>query len=198
MKNSKNNKGGKTNGFVTKSAVRNMIQSQVEQKRIVQVSTGTVTTAGTLIYYSSIAQGDDKDARAGDKILIKSCNWTFAYSDTLTGVARIMLLQDTSNLGAAPAVTDVLSSATVQAHLNPLYHIQNRFKVLADETFTTSVAGEQYINRKGSCKIRAPIYFSGTGSSAASGGKNAVYLLIIGGQAVGGYVVNIDMSYTDA
>jgi len=188
----------KKSKYVTKSDVRNMLESQLEKKRIVQTSSGTVATAGTIIYYSAIAQGDALNERAGMKILVKELSWTFAYSDNVTGVARFLLVQDTSNTGVAPTVTEILSSATVQAHLNPTYHLQNRYKVLVDKTMTTSVAGEQYHNKLGRAVVKLPVFYNGTTTASSSGGKNSLYLLIIGGQATGAYVVNIDIAYTDA
>lgn len=189
---------GPSTGFVTKQAVRDMIQAQIEQKRIVQTSSGTVATTGAIIYYSAIGQGDALNTRSGDKVLVKQLLWSFAYSDTATGTARIMLVQDTSNSGTAPGVTEILSSATVQAHLNPVYHLQNRFKVLVDKVFETSAAGVQYINDRGSVKVRLPVYYNGTGTASTDGGKNSIFVLVIGGQNTGAYVINVDIGFTDA
>lgn len=183
---------------LTKAQVKSMIQARLETKRIVQTSAGTGSTSGAIIYYSAIAQGDALNQRSGDKVLIKELNWTFAYSDSVTGTSRMMLVQDLLNVGAAPAVTDILSSATVQAHLSPANHLQNRFKVLVDETFETSVAGIQYINKRGSVKVKHPVYYNGTGTASTDGGRGSLYFLIVNGQATGGYVINVDTGYTDA
>lgn len=175
-----------------------ILESRMEHKRIVQASNGTVATAGALIYYAAISQDDTISGRTGDKINPTELLWTFGYSDTATGIARMIIFQDTSNTGAAPSVTDVLSSATPQAHLNTVYNLQKRFRVLVDRTITTSAAGEQYVNLRGRVTKLSPIYFNGTGATSASGGKNALYVLIIGGQATGGYAINLDLAYTDA
>lgn len=190
--------GKKSSQYVTRKAVKDMISAKLEMKRIVGVTNATVSTAGVLIYKSSMAQGDDFDSRAGDKVYVHDMDYTFSFSDTVTSVARILIFKDTSNTGASPSVTEVLSSATVQAHLNPVYDIQGRYKVYVDRIVDVSVAGRQYVTVRGNLKIRSPVFFNGTGSTSTSGGKNALYALVIGGQATGAYALNTSMRFTDA
>lgn len=183
---------------MTKKAVRDMLEAQVERKMSIGTLNSTATTAGFLTYFSSIGQDDTLSGRTGDKIRLKQVDWTFSYSDTVLSVCRFILLVDRLNQGAAPAVTDILSSATVQAHLQPVNRLQNRFKILADVILDVAPGARQYLTRKGTIKLDIPTYFNGTSAALASAGKNAMFLLCVGGQATGGIAVNVAQTYTDA
>ncbi len=174
-----------------------MIDSRAEMKRIVGTSSGTGSASGALIYKSAIAQGDSYDARTGDKIRVHSIEWTVAFTDTANNLFRVLLVEDTSNTGAAPAVTDILSSANIFAHMNPIYEIQNRFRVLLDIKLSTSAAGEQYRIRSGLLKPKHFVYFNGTDATAASGGKNAIYALVIAKSNTGTYDLTTNTRFTD-
>jgi len=189
---------GKRDNFVTKQAVRSMIESQLEKKIIVGTSNLTASVAGSVVYYSTIAQDDTINGRTGDKINLKQVDWTFSYSDTVLSVCRVMLFMDSQNQGATPAVTDVLTSATVQAHLNTFNRLQNRFKVLADVVLDVAPGSRQYVTRRGTVKVNMPTFFTGTTSGVASAGRNALFLLIVGAQASGGVAINVAQVYTDA
>lgn len=185
------------NRAVIKKMVADMIESRAEMKRIVGTSSGTASATGAIIYKSAIAQGDSFDNRTGDKIRVHSIEWTAAFTDTANNLFRFVLVEDTSNIGAAPAVTDILSSANIFAHMNPIYEIQHRFRVLLDIKVSTSAAGEQYKIRSGLLKPKHPVYFNGTDSTASSGGKNAIYALVIGKSSTGTYDFTTSTRFTD-
>jgi hypothetical protein len=189
------NKRGRHNTI--KKMVSDMIESRAELKRIVGTTTAAGTTAGAIIYKSAIAQGDGYTDRTGDKIRVHSIEWTAAYVDTANNLFRVLLVEDTSNIGAAPAVTDILSSASVFAHMNPIYEIQHRFRVLLDVILPTSATGEQYPVRRGLIKTTFPNYFNGTANDAASGGKNGLYAVVIANAATGTYNFSTSIRFTD-
>ncbi len=174
-----------------------MIESRAELKRIVGTSSGTGAAAGAIIYKTAIAQGDSFSDRTGDKIRVHSIEWTAAFTDTASNLFRVLLVEDTSNTGAAPAVTDILSSANIFAHMNPIYEIQNRFRVLLDIKLSTSAAGEQYRIRTGTLKPRHFVYYNGTDATASSGGKNAIYALVIAKNSSGTYDLTTNIRFTD-
>ncbi len=186
-----------SNRVAIKKMVADMIESRAEMKRIVGTSSGTASATGAIIYKSAIAQGDSFDGRTGDKIRVHSIEWTAAFTDTANNLFRFLLVEDTSNIGAAPAVTDILSSANIFAHMNPIYEIQHRFRVLLDIKMSTSAAGEQYKIRSGLIKPKHPVYFNGTDNTAASGGKNAIYALVIGKSSTGTYDFTTSTRFTD-
>jgi hypothetical protein len=180
-----------------KKMVSDMIESRAELKRVVGTTSATGSTGGVLIYKSAIAQDDTYQGRTGDRIRVHSIEWTAAYTDTANNLARFLLVEDTSNVGAAPVVTDVLSSATVFAHMNPIYEIQHRFRVLLDVVLATSAAGQQYVIQRGILRSKFPVYFNGTDATTTSGGKNAVYALVIANASTGTYNFTTSIRYTD-
>lgn len=183
--------------YVTKAAVRDMIESRAEIKRVVGTTSGTTSTSGAIIYKSSFSQGDDYSGRTGDKIRIQRIEWTVASKDTNTTLTRFILVSDTSNAGVAPAVTDILSSASTFAHMNPIYEIAKRFIVLVDIVLSVSSSGNQYPVRRGVVERKFPVYFNNTGSASTDGGKNALYALVIGENATATYVITTNVWYTD-
>lgn len=163
---------GKSNSqYVTKKAVRDMFEAQVERKIQIGTLNTTASIAGFMTYFSSIAQDDTISGRTGDKIILKEVDWTFSYSDTVLSVCRFMLVLDRFNQGVAPTVTDVLSSATVQAHLQAVNRLQNRFKVLADVTLDIAPGSRQYITKRGTVKLNVPTFFNGTTAAVALLGR---------------------------
>jgi hypothetical protein len=190
-------KGNKSSANATKKMVADMIEARAEMKRNVGTTSGTASATGAVIYKSAFAQGDTYETRTGDKIRVHSIEWTAAFVDTANNLFRVVLVEDTSNIGAAPAVTDILSSASVFAHMNPIYEIQHRFRVLLDVVLTTSAAGKQYDIKRGTLKPKHPVYFNGVDASSTSGGKNALYAVVIGAASTGTYNFTTNTRFTD-
>lgn len=180
-----------------KKMVADMIESRAELKRIVGTTSATASATGAVVYKTAIAQGDSYDGRTGDKIRVHSVEWTAAFTDTANNLCRFVLVEDTSNTGAAPAVTDVLSGANVFAHMNPIYEIQHRFRVLLDVVLATSAAGEQYVIRRGTLKPKHFVYYNGTDATSSAGGKNAIYAVVISAASTGTYNLTTNIRFTD-
>jgi hypothetical protein len=195
MKNNKLIKRNKKTGI--KKMVSDMIESRAELKRVIGTTSATASATGVLIYKSSIGQGDTYDARTGDKVRLHSIEWTAAFTDTANNLCRFLLVEDTSNTGSNPAVTDILSSASIFAHMNAIYEIQHRFRVLLDIVLPTSAAGQQYVIRRGTIKTHYPIYFNGTDATSTSAGKNAVFALVISAAGTGTYNLTTNVRFTD-
>jgi hypothetical protein len=196
MKNIKNQKQVNNKGTI-KKMVSDMIESRAEMKRQVSTTSGTGAAAGALIYKTPISQGDTYQQRTGDKIRVHVIEWTAAFVDTTNNLFRVLLIEDTSNIGAAPLVTDILSSANIFAHMNPIYELQHRFRVLLDVVLKTSAAGEQYPIRRGVIKPKHPVYFNNTDDTPASGGKNAIYAVVIAKNSTGTYDFTTNIRFTD-
>jgi hypothetical protein len=180
-----------------KRMVSNMIEARAELKRTVATTSTTASATGATIYKSSIAQGDTYDTRTGDKIRLHSIEWTAAFTDTANNLCRFVVVADTSNTGAAPAVSDILSGTNVFAHMNAIYEIQHRFRVLLDVVVSTSAAGQQYTIRRGTIKAKFPIYFNGTDATTTSGGKSALYAVVISAASTGTYTLTTNIRFTD-
>lgn len=113
------------------------IQRNVELK-YVDVSTNTALASNaTLVLLNGLAQGDTDETRTGNMIQATSINirgWVQRTGTTSTSCPfRLLLFWDQQPNGAAPAVTDVLTTN----HVYGLYNRDNqkRFKILYDKVF---------------------------------------------------------------
>lgn len=193
----KNNNKNKSTKVAIRKMVADMIDSRAEIKRVVGTTSATAAATGAVIYKSSFAQGDAYDQRTGDKIKLYNIEWTAAFTDTASNLCRFVLVSDTSYSGTTPTVTEVLSSASVFAHMNPIYEIQHRFRVLLDVVLETSAAGEQYPIKRGVLSVKTPVYYNGTDAASTSGGKNALFAVVISAASTGTYNFTTNTRFTD-
>jgi len=103
-----------------------------------------VGTAGSVTLLSGITQGDGVSSRDGQSVKLKGgairLVSTMHASATRTQT-RVLIVVDTRNQGSSPAVTDVLTAATVQSQLN-LAAQPGRFVVLYDRVFSQISVGD--------------------------------------------------------
>lgn len=111
-------------------------------------------TSGTITaIVRGMAQGDTNNTMDGNSILLKSVNLRFSVimnaSATCTRL-RFLLLKDTRPNSALPAITDILSSSSIQAFMNIDDQLK-RFRVLADKKITVNTQNPEkqfFISRK--------------------------------------------------
>lgn len=158
----------------------------------------TIPNTGTIVPFTSIAQGDNYNNRQGNSILAKYLfgrmefvkhalsNYTFI---------RMIFFRDTQQLGDTdPGVSDVLSTANT---LSPLNQFQKgRFSIMKDKTIRLD-ANKTTSNMK--IKIKLPFHIKYNGTSGADIQKNGIYLLIIGSEPtnVPLYSYNLRLSFYD-
>lgn len=108
----------------------------------------------------------------------------------------MIVFYDAQSNGTSPTVTDVLSTASVCAHLNLAN--RDRFKILLDRQWAqggiSTTATQTYAQSPGPQEfkeyIRLPkayqnVVFSGTGATAGSIATGGLWILIIGYQTTG-------------
>lgn len=198
--------GRVTKGVVSR-AVRDVLSSRVEHKRITATNAyADFATAGAVASpLQAIGQGDDINGRSGDTILVEQMMIRAVFKNnpgSYAGVVvRFMVVSDTLNQGTAPAVTDILASADVNSGYNQTARQQNRFKILHD--FRTSLVGQtntQVVTHDRFLSLNRKVFYSAA-SGASSHGRNAIFVLFISDSAsanVVQYKWSHDTQYTDS
>lgn len=174
-------------GKMVQSVKKLIKRSNAEQHIMNNESDITLAQAGTITYLSTIAEGDNNEHRTGAKITPDELSIRIILNTgATTQTCRYIVFQDTQCYGAAPAVGDVLHGAVVNSQYNVPNMISKRFRILYDKIFTG-------VNTDGS-SLRAivikkrkmnAIQFTGTGLTAASAGRGALFLLRLTNVAAG-------------
>lgn len=132
----------------------------------------------------------DIDERIGRQVRAMSLKWRATSSVVAsTGVDqthRILILVDHQPNGVAPSVTDVLTSASTLAQLNPANRL--RFKILLDKTIYLNASGEAASGRtwQASPSLGFEVLFnSGVAGTVADIATNSLYCLYLGDIAAG-------------
>lgn len=163
----------------TALAVKKLLN--VEYKHYDQAGTAAPPTAGQVILFDNgMLQGDSTTQREGNSILVKSLQFKGRFISTVNAQqVRVLMVQDTDNQGAAPAVTDILSAADPNAFYNVIDY-PGRFRILGDKTVNLSGAvgpsiREINMYHKGGFHIK----YNGATGAVTDRRKNAVYILWI-------------------
>jgi hypothetical protein len=183
---------------VTRQQVKQMIVGRLEDKIASASSTGVVGTAGSVVYLSSIAQGDSLGDRAGNAIRPSLLDIRFSYIDVASGFARVIVFQDSENVGTIPTVAQVLTSASWNAVPDPTQIAMRRYKFLYDHTFPLSAVGDLTGFEHRKIKMKGPIHFVSSGGTSTSGGRNALFLLVIASTVTASVDIKSNLHYIDA
>lgn len=142
--------------------------------------------SGGIQFLTNIAQGDTSLTREGlvIKLLSIQCKGYCEANASQTGpvIVRMLLVKDRYNLGANPAVTDILESASVIAFKE--HDEKRRFQILWDKAFPISVNDtsiERATTLKYYKKFKKPqrVDYRSTGSVVANAGSCNMFLLMI-------------------
>lgn len=133
----------------TKQYVKNMLNKVQEIKYYDEADTIAISTTGSVVCVSDMAQGDTDITRDGDKIILKSMQLrgTMAYAAAdVNNLIRIIVFQwfpvDTA---ADPSAAAILQQTGTFGIVSPYNHDQrNQFHILADRTFLLNSASYPY------------------------------------------------------
>lgn len=185
------------------------------EKKVIDVDPGNlnVSTTGTVTLINGVATGTDFTDRIGRKIVMRSVyvRGLLRPEDTTVSdqCARVMLVYDMQSNGAAPAITDILKSASSLAQLN--MNNRDRFRVLMDKTFamaglqdtaTQAFAGSpttHVMKKYKRCNLE--VLYNGTTNAIGSIATGALFLVTIGSVAAGSastFTVSTRVRFDDA
>jgi len=177
---------------------------------------GTSLVTGSVLLLNGIAQGTDYNQRIGRKCQLKSLfiRFTVNVNPGALGllapqgdVVRLLIVYDCQSNGAAPAITDVLSTVNYDSPMN--LNNRDRFKILYDKfatmyaytysSGTTIVAGnakpvflQKYI------KLGMEEIFGGTAASIGSIQTGSIYFLTISQNEITQVNLYSRVRYTDS
>lgn len=182
--------------------IHKAILKRAEKKNYInQQLSNVVSTAGAVINLSNnIIQGDNYNNRSGNTIRLYHQKLIIESSAVInSSTNRYILVRDMENNGVTPAVTDILDAASYIAGYSSLETVQqNRFTILKDWVTNNNINGEQRTSLVYATSQPSNVYYNGTTAVAASNGKGAVFLLVIGSGSTALYDFSWQGFYTDS
>lgn len=161
--------------------LKGLVNSEMLKYDISTTSTA-VNSSGTIIPLSGIAQGDGDSARTGNSILIRKMLLRMQFYQNAAAANttfKVLLFMDKQQIGdTAPAVTDVLDSASTLSPLNS--NTVGRFNVLGSWLFHTSTDRDTVVEKNFFKDLRTHIRYNGNLGTDIQ--KNGIYLLMISDQ----------------
>ena len=141
--------------------VRNISYPETKRFDVPTFSVAPNFAVPSISLVTNVAQGSDSNQRSGNHIFCKSfyLRWRLASTSVVGTTHRCLIVMDTQNNGAVPAVTDVLQTNNYLSPMN--YDTSNRFKVLRDKLFITSTGTTQDKMGKMFIKINKGIKYTG-------------------------------------
>lgn len=176
--------------------VAGIINTQLKSFDAAPFSGTSISSGGTVLCISLLSQGPANGAYLGNELhareLQTNCHAALGSAPLSGCVLRVIVFQDSSAAGAIPAVTDVLTTASVDS----FYNIINvnpekmRFKILSDERYCLGSSWQQVLccgNRRTIPTVDGQdeiLYQSPFNGSTASINKNNIFVLAISDQSV--------------
>lgn len=159
------------------------------QTRAVSYTPGT--GAGAVDAYTIVSQGTTAGTRIGNSIRLQAFNLfgdlnlpAASGSDTV----RVMVVLDTETKGAAPSVTDILTSASVLSSHN-LTNVscpgrtKNRFQVLRDRSYHLDNGAGTVTTANLPIRMKVPLrcqtFYNGNAGTVSDLLKNHIWVLVI-------------------
>jgi len=202
----------RTGGF---RGVQGPLRRAKDERKVIDVDPANYVadTTGSVTLLNGIATGTDFTDRIGRKIRMKSfyIRGVVRPIDATIGntLARLIIVYDMQTNGAAPAITDVLKSASPSSQLN--MNNRDRFRILIDKQYpigatsdvaTQSFAGSPTVHQiKKYKKLNLEVLFNGTTNAVGSIATGSIYMITIGDQVAnngGQFNVSTRIRFEDA
>jgi hypothetical protein len=193
-----------TSSTLTRQAVLSMLNARREKKYNDNAYSGTLTNSGVVSPWTEVvAQGDSSSTRDGAQIELVMLKLQYRLANTASGtyIARIIVFCDTMNEGVMPAVTDILTTATVSSNYTRDVEIVKRYHILYDQSHSLTVgATTESIIKYQKIRCRRIVSYNGTTAATGSNGKNSVWTLRItnNGSTVVSYGISQGTLYYDS
>lgn len=184
-----------------------------EQKRLTTVIAPAVSIGplGSIVNFNLIPSGADEGERVGDIITNQSLHGYLTIVKTPANVdldtfVRVVFFRDLAHNGTAPAVTEILESASYNSPFS--LTAKPRYSIISDTMmhFGTSRLGQENMptarHKKINYKLGQKVYYQGPLSNEASLEKGPVYMLLFCSPvSVPGteptFECNLQLRYTD-
>lgn len=176
-----------------------LARKALNEKKVIDVDPANYAfdTTGSVTLLNGVATGTDFTDRIGRKIVLKSMylRGILKPVDNNVGntLCRLIIVYDMQTNGAAPAITDVLKSASPSAQLN--MNNRDRFKILVDRAYalggvsdaTTQSfsSGKNVYSIKKYKKCNLETLYNGTTNAVGSIATGSIYMITIGDQVAG-------------
>lgn len=154
------------------------------------INAAVIDSTGSVNLINGIARGDDINERTGREIILKSIQINGRIRSTaatgVTQIGRVICVYDRQTNGAAPAITDVLTSNSTTSARN--LENRRRFKILMDKVFALSAAGQSGEQQEFRFyrRLRHPVTFNaGDAGTVADIASGSLYILTLGENAPG-------------
>lgn len=155
--------------------------------------------APSLTLLNGVISGDDFNNRDGRRIFMKSIFMRGSVNaqafGAAQGMSRLIVFYDKQTNGAAPAILDVLVTATVASQLN--LNNRSRFQILADQTFFFSNTGEAIREVEVFRNLNLDAQYSGVTASVASIATGSIYMLMLADFSTVDYKVSERIRFLD-
>jgi hypothetical protein len=169
-------------------SIKRLVNTEIKCSELTASGTA-ITNSGVIKQLTALAQGDTSITRDGDSLRILKSTLRMVLvknaSATQTNV-RIIVVRDRMNQGAAPAVTDILNTASPYFGIAIEQKNRDRFTFLYDKLFcinqlvaSTTMAVQDVFH------VNNPkhVHYSGVDATDASAGPGSVWLLAIANEA---------------
>jgi len=203
-------------GHLSKRTVKQMIHGELLAKSEIKyqatlTSAATGSTNGTILTITQqVIQGDTNSQRTGNQLSLQGIDVKFSAvipAALVAEVTRIIIFQDTQNVGSVPANTDVLIAQNYISFYNISEQYQGkRFKIIDDVSFPQVVGGNNQIisfdRSYGLRRLNKQVTYQGVTNASTSNGRNAVFAYILFSNTGGGvtpptYDFNSLVRFTD-
>lgn len=162
--------------------LRTLVNSEVH--KLDTTLNSDIDSSGYVTHLSGIAQGDAINNRTGNAILAKYLSTRFSlfvHTSATYSLCRVIFFIDQQQIAdTAPAVTDVLTSASTVAHYNA--NNVGRFKILSDKMYKLVVGGDSaMLALKTNIRLQRHIRYNGSATSDIN--RGGVYVLFLSSEA---------------
>lgn len=184
------------------AVARRVFDRRVEKKVYSQTAVGaSIVTTGTVLAISvGIVEGDDVFNRSGTVVRLTKVRALFrGTAVTTSSSVRFILFRDMLNIGTTPSASELLPTSTWISQYSDVREMQQkRFHIIKDVTMDLNIAGQNVVTKQYDINMDGKVFYNGVNNAAASNGKGALFLLVIGNAISSAYDYTLQLVFTDA
>lgn len=154
-----------------------------EHKFIDSSNTTALSSAGSVILLSGVAQGTTDITRIGNSLIFQDLVFNYdieASNLVFTTNVRVMLIIDKELDGALPTAANILQAVNVRSPMN--MDFSKRFVVLKSKNHAFSLNGSSTVAKKIYVKLPFHGYYDGATAAVGDCKENQILLLLVSDQ----------------